>query len=315
MSSLSMGSDPEFMIQDVDGNHKSAIEILKAGKTNKIRLSNKAELFYDNVLMEMNIPPANDKESLINNVNKVFSETAFRIKPFVFVAQASHTYPVEECKHPDAFVFGCEPEYCAYEMTQIQPPSCEKGNTFRSAGGHIHLGQEYGMSPLNIKFTAEDETENQLGKLWVVRMMDLFVGVPSIFLDSDPTSPTRRKLYGRAGSHRPKKEYGVEYRATGNFWLKSPALVGLMFDLCEFVIDFCGTKRYEKLWSSIDDCTGYSVKELMACINDSNKSAGKNLMESVVKKEMPPHLYNEIILMCGEKNSSSLYKEWNLRRL
>ena len=308
-----MGSDPEFMIINLDGEYKSAIGILKATKEKKIKFSS-GELFYDNVLMEMNVPPAESGESLINNISNLFQEVSRYIKPYSFIPQASQIFPLSECNHEDAFRFGCDPEYCVYALDQILPPTCEKGNTFRSAGGHIHLGQKTGRSPLNIKIKDEDRDAHEWGKIWVVRMLDLFVGIPSLFLDNDPTSAARRKLYGKPGSHRPK-DYGVEYRATGNFWFKSPRFVELMFNLCSYTVEFCNDKRYESLWKSrdLEDCVGYDLKNLQSAINDSNKTLGKELMEGVIKKTLPNSLYNDICLLCGDVQYN-LSKEWNLRR-
>jgi len=103
--------------------------------------------------------------------------------------------------HPGANRFGCEPDYCAYTK-ETNPPPRPKNRNLRSAGGHIHV-------------------ETELDKFEVVKAMDLFEGVPSMFMDAD--GKRRKKMYGKAGACRPKP-YGVEYRSLSNYWVFTPQL-------------------------------------------------------------------------------------------
>ncbi len=70
--------------------------------------------------------------------------------------------------------------------------------------------------------------------LEVIKAMDIFLGVPSIFLDGDKE---RRKLYGGAGAHR-VKPYGVEYRTLSNFWLWEDWTKLWVFQQTERAINF-----------------------------------------------------------------------------
>lgn len=290
MSTLSVGSDPELFIIDKNGKPKSAIGLIKGTKDNKYDLGNGIKIFPDNVNLELNIPACNSSKSLCEVIRKSFSKITKELSPYTIKLQASGYYPEEECEHPDAKLFGCEAEYCAYQLEMVQAPSCT--STFRSCGGHIHLGYNKPLYPLT--HPEDDTNESAFGKIRVIRMMDLFVGIPSLWLDNDPTSPDRRKLYGKAGTHRPKN-YGVEYRATGNYWLSSPELVTLTFKLCDFVVNFVKNRNYEKLWKSDDECIAYSPEELQESINNSNKNLAQKLLNGVVKENMPKDLFNEII--------------------
>jgi hypothetical protein len=167
--------------------------------------------------------------------------------------QASGTYPKSECLHKDAKLYGCSPEFSAYDIQVLNPPECH--NTFRSAGGHVHIGYEGGVD-----FPQGDMSEDEWGevmceiawkRIWVVRMCDLFLGIPSLILDKDPTSAARRKLYGGAGTHRPCAAYGVEYRALSNFWLSRPSLVGLIYDLATLAVKTVMEDRiHERIWEN-----------------------------------------------------------------
>ena len=64
--------------------------------------------------------------------------------------------------------------------------------------------------------------------------MDLFLGVPSVTLDSDTR---RRELYGKAGAYR-AKDYGVEYRTLSNFWIWKDSLKDWVYDQTQKAVDF-----------------------------------------------------------------------------
>jgi hypothetical protein len=323
MTRLSVGCDPEFMLCDNDGILKSAIGVVQGTKENKVDLGNGHRAFYDNVLAEVNIVPGASGAELSQHVQDCLMRLSKIVYPYRLRLQASATYPEKECRHADAKVFGCEPEFDAYCMGIVQAPECK--TTFRSAGGHIHLGYSEANYPLMAPIKELDDgmvdrIDRDWGRVWVVRMMDLFMGVPSLWMDQDETSPARRRLYGKAGTHRPKDDYGVEYRATSNFWLKSPKMVQLAYSICAFVVDFVAQGGHEKLWlvnkedPSESQCKEYDVNGLQEAINTSNKDKAKVFLNGIVKKHMPPALYTSILLACepAQPGRTNFHKEWGL---
>lgn len=313
---LSFGSDPEFVLLDKNGEYKSAIGIVNGTKEKKVDLGGGHKMFYDNVLCEFNVKAGYNEDEVIHNFSDLFRRASKALHPFILKPQASHTFPAKETQHADARVFGCEPEFCAYEMTQLNPPTCEPGNNFRSAGGHIHLGYTEDAYPLlapvaNKDTEDEDRTERDWGRVWVVRMMDLFVGLPSLFVDHDPTSASRRKLYGKAGSHRPKEEYGVEYRATSNFWLQSPRLTSLVYRLSVHTINFVAEKGHMRLWKDEHQCEAYDAQTLRQTIDNSDHKTARKIMEDVVKKNLSADLYKQIFTL-AEPTQYNFYREWGI---
>jgi hypothetical protein len=312
---LSFGTDPEFMLQNRDGYLVSAIPILQASKEKKIDLGapprHDHKMFYDNVLVEFNVKTSYSEEELVNNLSDCFRLATKYIRGYLLHPQSSVIYPASECKHKDALVFGCEPEYCCYEMAQLNPPVCEPGNCFRSAGGHIHLGYDGEGYPLMAPPNGDDHSERDWGRVWVVRMMDVFVGLPSLLIDHDKTSAARRKLYGKAGTHRPKEEYGVEYRATSNFWLRSPQLARLIYKLSAFTVDFVRDKRQFEMWEDESTCKMYNIQELRETIDGSNIMQARKFMEKIVKPFLPEDLYVEIFHR-SEPVQYDFYNEWGL---
>ena len=155
----------------------------------------------------------------------------------------------------------------------------------------------------------------------VVRMMDLFLGIPSIFLDTDETSKERRRIYGHAGSHR-TPDYGLEYRALGNFWFSSPDLTRLMYDLTAFTLDFVDKGSHKRFWSVDEDlldeedpsvaykCFGYDLAALRKSIDTCNKKQAEKFL-LFVSNYLPPKLIGEIDRLSGRPLKDP-YKEWEL---
>jgi hypothetical protein len=315
---FTFGSDPELMLITEDGKYKSAITIVPGSKSRKLKIGN-CHYYYDNVLAECNIQPANSKSETIENIRTALRQYAEIVAAHgvKLVIQAAQRYPREELKTKEAKYVGCKSESCAYELIdEVDPRPLQrkfKTTPLRTAGGHIHLG-----TPLGFEY---------LSSISLVRMLDLFVGVPSLYLDNDPSSSERRKLYGEAGRYR-RPEHGVEYRVLSNFWLGSPQLVGLIYDLCEYTIDFVDRGKGQELWKideatlESDDfwnnggdprkchqCHGYDVKLLRDCFKTGNKQMAWPLM-SLVEKYLPPGLCKEIVKESAL--SRDFYSAWNL---
>jgi len=311
--SFTFGSDPEFMLTHHD-ELKSAIGILP--KKENATVKNGNGYYFDNVLAEIAVKPAKSKDEALANVRDALTGLARLVSPGKFVIRASANYPKKELNCPDAKIAGCNPEWNVYTLQMVFPPDEDvdlqdgfyqfKG-PFRSAGGHIHLGSERLLDPTEM--------------FSVVRMMDLFVGIPSIFLDTDETSKERRRIYGHAGSHR-SPEYGVEYRALGNFWFSSPELVALMYDLSAFTLKFVEQKLHERFWSVNEDllddddpsiaykCFGYDLKLLLKAINNCDRKQAEKFM-MFVSNYLPTKLVAEIDRLSGRPLPDP-YEAWNL---
>lgn len=288
---ITFGSDPEFMLRDGD-THRSAIGIVQGSPDNRIVIKGH-EFYYDNVLAECGVKPGKNKKQVLKNIRECLKLYSEMVAPFKLVAQASENYPASELEHPEAKVAGCEPDMCVYAMEMQEPPRWEmQHNDLRTCGGHIHLGS---------KMLQADGPE----PIRIIQMADLFLGIPSLWLDADPTSPIRRNLYGQAGRYRVKK-YGVEYRSLGNFWLKNQELVNWVYDACMFIHDFVESGEADKLWdfdievlfdggeqSDAWICTAYDPHSLKRAIDSSDKDAAQeyydfaqSLMSSSLKDEL-----------------------------
>ena len=302
---ISFGSDPEFMLKN-HGKIKSAIGIIQGDPENRVTLQGH-QFYADNVMAECAIKPARSKKKAIENFRECLQIYAKMAHPYRLEPKASHVYPDSELRHPMSRTVGCDPDYCAYEMKmKPAPKEAIQHSRFRSCGGHIHIGH-----PILINGDCES--------VLAVYMLDLILGVSSLWLDKDESSAARRGLYGQAGRHRPK-DYGIEYRSLGNFWLKSPQLVALVFDLSKFVIEMLVNKEAFSFWSFDEEayfeskkawtCNLYDVKKLRTGIDTGNKK----LVEShykIVQSLLPPKLASDLE-SAVEAPEQDFYEAWGI---
>jgi len=142
----------------------------------------------------------------------------------------------------------------------------------------------------------------------------LFHGVISTILDNSEEAIERRKLYGKAGSHRPT-EYGVEYRALSNYWMKSPELVMLMDRLTEDVLRIMRDTPTADL-EDIDKGPAI-IKEvgevvIQDIINEGYVDRAKDILENVLSRHLSAET-KELLDMCMEKiETYDVVKEWSL---
>lgn len=196
---FTIGADPELFFKNSSGKFISSIGLIGGTKDAPLPISKDGHAVQeDNVSVEFNIPPSNSATEFVNHLNFVLNHLEHRAKELnlqfaVNVAAAS--FDEDQLMNPAALVFGCEPDFNAWSGKKNPRPEAEDWK-LRSCGGHVHVGT---------KFDA----------VRVIRAMDLFLGVPSVFLDPDTK---RRQLYGKAGAFRPKP-YGCEYRTLSNFWI------------------------------------------------------------------------------------------------
>lgn len=285
------GADPELMLVDANNKLVSAIDINLPGTKEKPKKVTKGAVQRDNVMAEFNVNPANTSEEFEDNIRSVLKSLHKLVNPNRLVIRASADFPKKALDNDEARIFGCDPDFNAWTLDMNAVDGLAAESPFRSAGGHFHVGK---------KRRSADLLDDPYGKIEVVKMMDIFMGVPSVLIDPDPTSPARRKLYGGAGAHRPK-DYGVEYRALGNFWVGSPKTVRLMYDLADLAVEMVLENQSE----AISKLAGQD--RVIETINKSNTRKACNIIKAV-SKYIPDHLKDQL----NEIPSTDLYENWGL---
>jgi len=309
---FSFGSDPEFVIVDEHDNICSAIDVLKGSKDEPV-LNGKNKFFYDNVLAECTITPSKTNKEAVESFRNSLLILSDMAKPYKIKPLASAKYNKKQMLHPMAQKINCDKEICAYELKTIEvDEEVFKKSNLRTAGGHIHIGGNIdGIEILSI-----------------VRMLDLFLGIPTLFLDKDPTRKPRKEFYGQAGRFR-TPEHGLEYRSLSNYWTASPELVSLIFDISKFTYEYVKSKKHEKFWfidlEKLEDenvwaeedfniadyhiCTGYDAKLLIKTIGNADKSAAAIFMK-MVESELPDSIFSKIKKLSNKRKPFDLYKSW-----
>jgi hypothetical protein len=241
---MRLGSDPEVFLQDKQGSPVSSIGYINADKWNPHQIPDMPAgytLQEDNVSLEYGIPPAATAQEFIGSINAVMERSLDYLPELSFSKLSCIIFPEEQMTHPMAHIFGCEPDFDAWTLKSNRKPK-PPHPLMRSAGGHVHVE------------TTDDPIRT-------IRLLDLFLGVPSVLMDN---GEDRKKLYGKAGAHR-IKPYGVEYRTLSNFWIFNDKLIQWVWD---------NTER--ALASTID--VDSLQEQILDAINNNNKEVAKQLV-------------------------------------
>lgn len=297
--SVTIGTDPEFFLKKKgETRFVSAIPHIDGTKEQPMPLKSGGNIQRDNVAVEFSTPPATDKNDFINKIRTTMMEVMERLPAgHEIIAQSSADFDETELDNEEAQRFGCDPDFCAWDVKRNDPPVGPRP-TFRSCGGHIHVGFVEG--------SGNDFLLEFQGKIDTVRTMDLFHGIISVVLDNAAESIERRKLYGKAGCHRPT-DYGIEYRALSNYWLKSPMLVSLMHSL---VIDALTAVKSGVSEKIIKKLTGKVIRDV---INSGKEKMAMEIIENTLMSHMSEESI-EIFQMCLEhmktKTTEPLAQTW-----
>jgi hypothetical protein len=245
-----IGTDTELFAVDTKGIHRSLCGKIGGTKEEPLQIKNLPRgccVQEDNVSLEFNIPPAKSLENFEAYINIMVQKSAEILKAnkLLLSTDSSASFIKEELIHPNSLLFGCEPDYNAWKLVE-NPKPYSKDETLRTCGGHIHVGTEIDM-------------------ITGVQNMDLYLGIPSILLDSSPSSVKRRELYGKAGAMRPKP-YGFEYRTLSNFWV---------FD--DKLIRWVWLQTYKAMLNPVK-FTARESSRIQKAINKGDKNAATNII-------------------------------------
>lgn len=257
MKKFKLGCDPELFLANSEGRLVASCGKIGGTKEAPQPLPSLGEGYAiqeDNVAVEFNIPPASTQREFTNSVARAMKFIGDGVNfglNLSIVPISAASFPEEELKTPAAQTFGCDPDYDGW-TSQRNPKPTALDWKLRSCGGHVHVGYEVNKVP----FTPQK----------LIRCMDLYLGVPSVLMDS---GELRRRLYGKAGAYR-EKTYGVEYRTLSNFWVFDPKLTKWVWDSTERAFA-AAEERF-----AIDD-----YKEtILDAINNNNKEAALRLVQT-----------------------------------
>jgi hypothetical protein len=297
---FSVGTDMELFLME-NGKLVSATKYIEGTKFSPDMLDNGGNIQQDNVAMEFATPPVLGENDFIHSVGETMRLALQRLPSGVSVKRMSSTnFPKEELADERTKEFGCDPDFDAWrkgEKNIVPKEQAEK--SFRSCGGHVHVGFVEGSGN---NFLLEDD-----GKREMIKAMDALLGIPFTILDSSRESTERKKLYGKAGCHRPTY-YGVEYRALSNFWISSPELVKLVYLLTKDSLQLVKDRRVSELVEKIG-----GSEEAQRIINRGDVSTAKAIWYEIVHHYVSDRA-KECFDFCITKKGFDLYKEWSIAK-
>jgi len=293
---FTVGTDTEFFLEK-NGKLVSAIELISAGKRSPQLLTSGGNITHDNVAMEFATPVAHDEESFVQAVGVTIKESlALLPKDISINTNASADFPEEELQSEEAKQFGCDPDYDAWALCVNEPPRDASIKPFRTVGGHLHVGYVEG--------SGNDFLLDPMGKVMLVKIFDLILGVPMTVLDHNEAAVNRRKLYGKAGCHRPTS-YGVEYRSLSNFWTFSPVLVRLVHSLAGQSLLLFRNK------GAFDMLEKVSPEEVQRIINMGDATAAEDLWVNLIAPCLPAEVV-EKFNQAKTLVNINIHEEWGI---
>lgn len=218
MKKLTIGADPEFLLFDpFSKSYVPSIGLLGGTKDKPLPIiKNKKEIGKiqeDNVMGEFCVPVAKTANEFKTSINNILAQIQSNLPSGLCITREAAAYfDPNLLRHPQAKMVGCDPDFDAWDVKRNPTPQIANG-TLRTCGGHVHVGMP--------EIIGETERDKAYDRVFFTRWLDLFLGVPSILLDTDTL---RKQFYGKAGAHRPKP-YGVEYRVMSNFWIFSDSFI------------------------------------------------------------------------------------------
>lgn len=231
-----IGGDPEFPIFNKKTKEYITAENLVKGSKNDpfpIAIEGCFEQL-DCVGIEFTLPPApvfwvyyDIIQKCVEHTNKSLQKVN---KNYTLVPVSSAIYGYEQLYSESANTFGCDPSYSIYRNGVSERPTPLSVGKLRTFGFHIHYGWEK-------EYNKEDLLD-------FIILNDIFIGIPSLFLDKDVQ---RRSMYGNLSDHRIitkdkidydkiEKSNRVEYRSLGTAMFNFPDIIDQGIDNIKRVI-------------------------------------------------------------------------------
>lgn len=290
----SIGTDPEFFVFDKDENPVGAHNFYE-DKHNKHAVNTKGiKVFRDGYAIEVNVPGNYCRALLSRDMQTAMLYLGKQLKAKGYHLKAVPTVKVDLAALKDApadmKTFGCDPSLDAIKREVKYPTINADGHPFRYAGGHMHFSvpaEAYEVGAYGRMMDCLCNPEEQPN---LVKLFDLYIGLPLTAIFDYPETYLRRKYYGGAGEYRNQKypdgNIGVEYRTPGPEIWNHHAVAGLAFGVGRWVID-----HYWTLREQYDEAL---VEPVVAAIND-----GKDLFK--LMQTVPGYYSPEVIQQLAEK--------------
>ena len=266
------GTDPEYLIVDPKDKpipaHK--VKFPSAKRKHELPGYDHSKAFRDGYAVEINVSPATCRQTLTFEMQRALIEVVKMLPPGHKLA----TVPAWQIDlkqmqgaPSDVKQFGCSPSLCAYTGAQKIPPIDAMTHEWRYSGAHLHFSaywEEGGYDSASDTYCMVPlPKEIQDPKLYpdMVKLMDVYLGLPLTCLFHRPELYQRRRFYGQAGEYRAQdygdfvddegqKQHsrGLEYRTPGPELWNLPWVASLALSIGRYIISNRARlmKRYDK---------------------------------------------------------------------
>lgn len=273
---VTLGCDPEFTIFGPDGTPVPAHTVGFRSSENPHNLyssySGYNRAFRDGFNVEVNANAGSCIAGMltsvgyvINNVIKPKLTPGYALKPTAaFKVNLDGLMDAPD----DVRMFGCSPSIDAYTSGNKYVQLDASTHEYRYAGGHLHFGMSKRYHPNS---PIVDRTKNDT----VVKLFDIYIGLPLSVIFNDPGQWLRRRYYGQAGEYR-QQEYntdsgygdpaGIEYRTPPAELFNNCVLPGMFLTVGRWVI-----REFDKLLPLPDDATMSAVANAINTGEDAEK--------------------------------------------
>lgn len=288
--SPSMGNDPELFV-------KMGNRIIPA---EKILVKQHKSIKIDNAAIELQPGP---KECL-QEQNKEIAKSLAVVRNVLKASEFSKAHislrPVEQLRTEDidnfrsVCLFGCQPSliFDGQNLRISKPNVNPRKVKYRSVGYHVHVGSERPEYFSDYNYASDSPWLKQAqilhtteGRVRLVQMCDLFVGLPAVLLERDSRVPIRRQTlgYGQAGEFR-EQPHGFEYRTLGSWPLLHPMWGWWANAAVRDALHFVVYDQDQDLKKNID------LAKVAEVINTNNLAGALELWQQV-KRNLEP-IYN-----------------------
>lgn len=257
-TNYSSGCDPEMFVMDAKGKVIPARRALQAKSAGTQR-------FFDGIQAEFCPLPGGCLEALATGIRshlilllKDFQARSTSAKLSIVNSVQLTQQEMDKLEDEDV-VFRCSNSMNVYGDIPGSPEPREY--LWRFAGGHIHVGATQNNVPKPAPVLKS-----------MVRAMDGLLGVAGVSLARAWDTPERRKYYGRAGEFR-LPQHGLEYRVLSNYWLCSPLIYHLTFEIARWAYRLGESGVFAAVWDG-------SEQETRECINNCDVA----LAEKIIKR-------------------------------
>lgn len=254
------GTDPEYLVLDEKDRPVPAHKVKFPSAKRKLTLEgyDHSKAFRDGYAVEINVTPVTCRQTITFEMQRALLGVTKLLPPGYKLA----TVPAWKIDlkqmvgaPSDVKQFGCSPSLCAYTGAQKIPPIDAMSHEWRYSGAHLHFsayweeGQydnrtdEYSMVP------SPAEIQDPSTYPDMVKLMDMYIGLPLTCMFHRPELYQRRRFYGQAGEYRAQdygdfidddgnKQHsrGLEYRTPGPELWNLPWLASLALSTGRYII-------------------------------------------------------------------------------